>query len=63
MFENWSALRRAISAPFCNRSQWDVMRQRALRFVESERSAHTNIYRYDPVYHFLLQHNRTAKAA
>jgi hypothetical protein len=48
---------------FCNRNQWDAMRQRARHFAETECSAHTNIYRYDPVYHFLLQHNRTAKAA
>jgi len=48
---------------FCNRNQWDAMRQRARHFVETERSLQTNIRLYDPVYHSLLYHNGTVNAA
>jgi hypothetical protein len=48
---------------FCNRNQWDAMRQRARHFVETERSLQTNIRLYDTVYHSLLYHNGTVNAA
>ncbi len=58
-----AAIAASLDSLLANRDQWDVMRQRARHFVETERSWQTNIYRYDPVYHSLLLHNGTAKAA
>lgn len=58
-----AAIAASLDSLLGNREQWDVMRQRARRFVETDRSWQTNIYRYDPVYHSLLQQFGTAKAA
>jgi PEP-CTERM/exosortase A-associated glycosyltransferase len=58
-----AAIAASLDSLLANRDQWDVMRQRARHFVETERNWQTNIYRYDPVYHSLLLHNGTAKAA
>jgi len=58
-----AAIAASLDSLLRNRDQWNAMRQRARHFVETERSWQTNIYRYDPVYHSLLLHNRHAKAA
>ena len=57
-----AAIAASLDSLLRNRDQWNAMRQRARHFVETERSWQTNIYRYDPVYHSLLLHNRHAKA-
>ena len=61
--DNPAAIAASLDSLLRSRNQWDAMRQRARHFAETERSWQTNIYRYDPVYHSLLQQNRTAKAA
>ncbi len=58
-----SAIAASLDSLLHSRDQWEGMRQRARHFVETERNWQTNIYRYDPVYHSLLQQNGTAKAA
>jgi glycosyltransferase involved in cell wall biosynthesis len=55
-------LAKSINRLFDNRANWDDIRATARQFVNEERSWQTNIYRYDPVYHSLLLHNRHAKA-
>jgi PEP-CTERM/exosortase A-associated glycosyltransferase len=54
---------KALDRLFASREDWDVRRARARAFVETERSWHKNIHRYDPVYHLLLGQKNIAKAA
>jgi hypothetical protein len=63
MFENRGRGTPRNIRAFCNRNQWDAMRQRARHFVATKRGSQTNVYLYDPVYHSLLQHNETVNAA
>ncbi len=49
-----AALARAVAAMFADRAGWDAMRERARRFVETERNWSSNILRYEPVYHRLI---------
>jgi PEP-CTERM/exosortase A-associated glycosyltransferase len=53
----------AIDALFAARSGWDLRRKQARDFVEKERNWQHNIYRYDPVYHLLLDRHKVSKAA
>jgi PEP-CTERM/exosortase A-associated glycosyltransferase len=53
----------ALDALFEKRGEWDAMRQRAREFVASERDWQQNIYRYDPVYHLLLNQSGNKKPA
>ncbi len=53
----------ALDGLFACRGDWDARRARAREFVESERSWHKNIHRYEPVYHLLLGRDGIAKAA
>lgn len=54
---------RSLDQLLSSRAEWDAMRGRARQFVEEERSWHKNIYRYEPVYHFLLGRGRLSRAA
>ncbi len=47
---------------FADRKDWDNMRDRARKFVASERDWQQNIHRYDPVYHLLLHRLDNEKA-
>jgi PEP-CTERM/exosortase A-associated glycosyltransferase len=58
-----AGIAKALDDLFASRDDWDARRGRARAFVESERSWHKNIHRYDPVYHLLLGRNGIAKAA
>ncbi|MES2783561.1 MAG: TIGR04063 family PEP-CTERM/XrtA system glycosyltransferase [Pseudomonadota bacterium] len=56
--DNPAALAASLDKLLHNRDRWDAMRTCAANFVAAERSWQANIYRYDPVYHFLLQRNQ-----
>ena len=58
-----AGMAKVLDGIFLGREEWPSRRTRARAFVESERSWHMNIHRYDPVYHFLLRRNAMAKAA
>ncbi|PKP91513.1 MAG: glycosyltransferase, exosortase A system-associated [Alphaproteobacteria bacterium HGW-Alphaproteobacteria-16] len=49
------ALADAVARVFDNRTGWDAQRERARTFVEVERNWSSNISRYEPVYHRLVQ--------
>lgn len=49
------ALASAIDAVLACRGSWDTMRERARRFVESERSWERSVARYEPVYEALCR--------
>jgi PEP-CTERM/exosortase A-associated glycosyltransferase len=53
----------ALDALFAAKPDWESRRANARAFVEKERNWKHNIYRYDPVYHLLLERNGMAKAA
>jgi PEP-CTERM/exosortase A-associated glycosyltransferase len=53
----------ALDGLFAKRGDWDAMRDRARKFVASERDWQQNIYRYDPVYHLLLSRSDNEKVA
>lgn len=61
--DNPAAMAKALDQLFAAPDDWDAQRARAREFVEKERNWHKNIYRYEPVYHLLLGHDRIAKAA
>jgi len=56
------ALAAALDTLLDSREDWHAMRQRARAFVKAERDWGANIYRYDPVYHLLLQRGGSVKA-
>lgn len=49
-----AALADAVAKMFENRAGWDAQRERARAFVETERNWSSNIGRYEPVYHELI---------
>ncbi|MCP3730645.1 glycosyltransferase, exosortase A system-associated [Sphingomonas sp. MG17] len=49
-----AALARAVANVFENRTGWDAQRERGRAFVETERNWSSNIARYEPVYHALI---------
>ena len=61
--DNPAAIAKSLDSLLANRAHWDSMRRRARQFVAAERSWHTNIYRYDPVYHLLLGQKGLSEAA
>jgi PEP-CTERM/exosortase A-associated glycosyltransferase len=58
-----SGIAAALDGLFAKRADWDAMRNRARKFVASERDWQQNIYRYDPVYHLLLSRSDNEKVA
>ena len=60
--DNPSELAAALDGLFADRKDWDAMRDRARKFVASERDWQQNIHRYDPVYHLLLHRLDNEKA-
>lgn len=58
-----SSIAVSLDAMLANRAGWDAMRNRARAFVEAERNWQSNIYRYEPVYHLLLEQKGLSKAA
>ncbi|MCR5871648.1 MULTISPECIES: TIGR04063 family PEP-CTERM/XrtA system glycosyltransferase [unclassified Sphingomonas] len=49
-----AALAAAVAGVFADRSGWDAQRERARRWVETERNWSSNISRYEPVYQRLI---------
>ncbi len=60
--DNPAQLATAMDTLFADRKDWDAMRDRARKFVASERDWQQNIHRYDPVYHLLLHGTDNEKA-
>ncbi len=58
-----AGMAKALDRLFGASGEWGTRRANARAFVESERSWHKNIHRYDPVYHLLLRRDGIAKAA
>ncbi len=54
-----NALAKAAEKLFSERENWQEMRARARDFVAAERNWQINVHRYDPVYHFLLDHKKS----
>lgn len=53
--DNPAALAQAVAKTFENRAGWDAQRLRGRAFVETERNWSSNISRYEPVYHALVE--------
>ncbi len=49
-----AALAAAVAGVFADRSGWDAQKERARRWVETERNWSSNISRYEPVYQRLI---------
>lgn len=57
------AIAAALAALLADRSGWDARRAAARQYVELHRNWSSNILRYEPVYHSLLQSRSRARAA